>query len=64
MSKTFIKAGLFTMALAATGAFAEGTYDPNQPDSRYQVPQTTEYSSVPASSDIRNADSAIWGVGG
>jgi hypothetical protein len=64
MSKTFIKAGLFTMALAATGAFAEGTVDPNQPDSRYQMPQTTEYSSVSASSDIRNADSAIWGVGG
>jgi hypothetical protein len=67
MSKSFIKAGLFTMALAATGAFAEGTVDPNQPDSRYQMQQSTEqsanYSGGSASSDIRGADSALWGVG-
>jgi hypothetical protein len=63
MSKSFLKAGLFTMALAATGAFAEGSVDPNHPDSRYQMQQTTDYSAS-ASSDIRNADSANWGVGG
>jgi hypothetical protein len=62
MSKSFLKAGLFTMALAATGAFAEGSVDPNHPDSRYQMQQTTDYSTS-ASSDIRNADSANWGVG-
>ena len=62
MCKSFLKAGLFTMALAATGAFAEGTVDPNHPDSRYQMPQTSEYS--PPADDIRNADSALWGVGG
>ena len=63
MSKSFLKAGLFTMALAATGAFAEGSVDPNHPDSRYQMQQTTDYSAS-ASSDVRNADSANWGVGG
>ena len=36
MCKSFLKVGLFTMALAATGAFAEGTVDPNHPDARYQ----------------------------
>ena len=63
MRKSFIKAGLLGMAVAATGAFAEGTVDPNHPDSRYQMQQTTDYSTS-ASSDIRNADSANWGVGG
>ena len=63
MRKSFIKAGLFAMALAATGAFAEGTVDPNHPDSRYQTQQTTDYSAS-AGSDVRNADSATWGVGG
>jgi hypothetical protein len=62
MRKSFIKAGLFTMALAATGAFAEGTVDPNHPDSRYQMSQPSQYSA--AADDIRNADSAVWGVGG
>jgi hypothetical protein len=62
MCKSFLKVGLFTMALAATGAYAEGTVDPNHPDSRYQMSQTTERS-APAN-DIRNADSANWGVGG
>ena len=62
MCKSFLKVGLFTMALAATGAYAEGTVDPNHPDSRYQMSQTSG-SSAP-SSDIRNADSASWGVGG
>jgi hypothetical protein len=62
MCKSFLKVGLFTMALAATGAFAEGTVDPNHADSRYQSSQTTEYSA--SANDIRNADSAIWGVGG
>jgi len=63
MSKSFIKAGLFTLAVAATGAFAEGTVDPNHPDSRYQTPQTSSDYTAPDSSDIRNADSALWGVG-
>ena len=62
MCKSFLKVGLFTMALAATGAFAEGTVDPNHPDSRYQTPQPISQS-APAD-DIRNADSATWGVGG
>jgi hypothetical protein len=62
MCKSFLKLGLFTMALAATGAFAEGTIDPNHPDSRYQMPQTSEYSA--SANDVRNADSALWGVGG
>ena len=62
MCKSFLKVGLFTMALAATGAFAEGTVDPNHPDSRYQTPQGTEYSA--SANDVRNADSASWGVGG
>ena len=62
MSKTFIKAGLFAMALAATGAYAEGTVDPNHPDSRYQTSQTTGYSA--SAGDIRSSDSAAWGVGG
>ena len=62
MCKSFLKVGLFTMALAAGGAFAEGTIDPNHPDSRYQMPQTSEYSA--SAGDVRNADSALWGVGG
>ena len=62
MCKSFLKVGLFTMALAATGAYAEGTVDPNHPDSRYQMSQTTEYSA--SANDVRNADSASWGVGG
>jgi hypothetical protein len=62
MCKSFLKVGLFTMALATTGAFAEGTVDPNHPDSRYQTPQPS--SQTASSNDIRNADSATWGVGG
>jgi hypothetical protein len=62
MCKSFLKVGLFTMALAATGAFAEGTVDPNHPDSRYQTSQASSQSA--SANDIRNADSATWGVGG
>lgn len=63
MCKTFIKAGVFAMALVATSAFAEGTVDPNHPDSRFQSSsQTAGY--MPSESDIRNANSAVWGVGG
>jgi hypothetical protein len=65
MRKSFVKAGLFAMALATTGAFAEGTYDPNQPGSQYQD-QSSTYSYPGSSSsgdDVRNADSANWGVG-
>jgi len=62
MCKSFLKVGLFTMALAATGAYAEGTVDPNHPDSRYQTPQAS--SQAASANDIRNADSATWGVGG
>jgi hypothetical protein len=61
MCKSFLKVGLFTMALAATGAYAEGTVDPNHPDSRYQTSQSTDYSA--SANDIRNSDSANWGVG-
>jgi hypothetical protein len=66
MRKSFAKAGLFAMALAATSAFAEGTYDPNQPGSQYQDQSSTSsyYSGSGSSgSDVRNADSANWGVG-
>jgi hypothetical protein len=53
------------MALVTTCAFAEGTYDPNQPGSQYQdQSSTSSYSGSGSSgSDIRNADSALWGVG-
>jgi hypothetical protein len=62
MCKSFLKVGLFSMALAATSAFAEGTVDPNHPDSRYHTSQASSYS-APAD-DVRNSDSASWGVGG
>jgi hypothetical protein len=66
MSKSFARAGLFAMALVTTCAFAEGTYDPNQPGSQYQdQSSTSSYSGSGSSgSDVRNADSALWGVGG
>ncbi len=73
--KTVLKAGLVMLALSASSAFAQGAYDPDSSNPRYQVPRHAARYAMPweastmgpaevESHDIRNANSALWGVGG
>ena len=73
--KTVLKAGFVMLALSASSAFAQGTNDPDSSNPRYQQPRhATRYvmpweasTMAPAeveAHDIRNANSALWGVGG
>jgi hypothetical protein len=65
--KTLIKAALLGLALGATGAFAQAAYDTDSSGSRYYLAPWEASTMAPAQvepRDIRNANSALWGVGG
>ena len=73
--KTVLKAGFVMLALSAGSAFAQGAYDPDSSSPRYQASRHAaryvmpwEVSTMAPAEvqphDIRNANSALWGVGG
>jgi hypothetical protein len=47
MCKSFIKVGLFTIALAAGSAFAQGTVDSSPPDSQAAAGSQSSSSEIP-----------------